>query len=134
MLQLHGRPNAVLFPVPPGHFTAGDLLVSRSNNSSDNGSGNNISAVLADAGLKGKMNFAPEHNPEAPAAANAEGPTFANSLCSTSRYDAVQRGEVPVRPACFDCLKGTSTSHGLPGGATCCGSGGNLAKCFRNWD
>ena len=38
------------------------------------------------------------------------------------------------RPGCYDCLVGSSNTHGLPGGAVCCGTRGDLSQCPRAWE
>ena len=37
------------------------------------------------------------------------------------------------RSSCYECLVGSSSTHGLPGGAVCCGTRGDLGRCPRAW-
>ena len=53
-----------------------------------------------------------------------------SSLCSHSWIDE-RAGS--GRPGCYDCLVGSSSTHGLPGGAICCGSRWDLSRCPRAW-
>ena len=52
------------------------------------------------------------------------------SLCSHSFIDLAKK----LRQSCYSCLVGQSNSHGLPGGAICCGSRGYLTECPRAWE
>ena len=73
---------------------------------------------------------------------------YTMGLCSHSQIDSQRSGrggltpssngggggdDAWVRPGCYDCLVGSSNTHGLPGGAACCGTRGNLSRCFRAW-
>ena len=51
------------------------------------------------------------------------------SLCSHSHLDS----QSELRSPCYKCLVGTSNTHGLPGGAVCCGASGDLGQCPRAW-
>ncbi|GAX78010.1 hypothetical protein CEUSTIGMA_g5452.t1 [Chlamydomonas eustigma] len=55
---------------------------------------------------------------------------YSYGLCSHSFIDEQQGG---IRPSCSDCLMGSSNTHGIPGGAACCGSRGRLERCYRSW-
>jgi hypothetical protein len=62
----------------------------------------------------------------------AKPPTnYSYGLCSHSLVDEHQGG---LRPSCSDCLMGSSNTHGIPGGAACCGSRGRLERCLRFWE
>ena len=52
-----------------------------------------------------------------------------SSLCSHSELDS-ERG---VRSPCYYCQLGTTVSHGVPGGAACCGTRADLSRCPRAW-
>ncbi|KAG1674838.1 hypothetical protein FOA52_015226 [Chlamydomonas sp. UWO 241] len=54
-------------------------------------------------------------------------------LCSHSWLDA-KMGDSAPRPPCRECLVGASPTHGYPGGAICCGSGGDVSACPRPWE
>lgn len=50
-------------------------------------------------------------------------------LCSHSYIDATRK----LRPDCYSCFVGQPNSHGVPGGAVCCGAKGDLSLCPRAW-
>ncbi len=56
-------------------------------------------------------------------------------LCSLSWLDAPRHngGQDTGLHPCESCLIGASPSHGLPGGAICCGTHWDLSKCPRAW-